>query len=139
MVTLTIEKGEASPPSVPPMGRGVAAVRELGLRIIAAGLQILATVAVVLALAPAVAGIYFRGAVICYGLAALLRGKYDLFVAQHFVEPLAHGSADRTVSEGIPRGDEGVAGRHGAGKGGSGETNGHGEEGRRAGGRGRGK
>jgi len=68
------------------MGRGVAAVRELGLRIVSAALQILATVAVVQALAPPVAGIYFRGAIICYGLAALLRGKYDLFVAQHFVD-----------------------------------------------------
>ncbi len=88
MVELTFEeKGRATPPSVPPMGRGIAAVRELGLRIISAALQILATVAVVQALAPAVAGIYFRGAIICYGLAALLRGKYDLFVAQHFVDP----------------------------------------------------
>src|SRR6185312_4306116 len=87
MVTLTIEKGRASPPSVPPMGRGIAAVRELGLRIVSAALQILATVAVVQVLAPPVAGIYFRGAVICYGLAALLRGKYDLFIAQHFVYP----------------------------------------------------
>ena len=83
MVTLTVENGG----SVPPMGRGIAAVRELGLRVVGAALQILATVAVVQALAPPVAGIYFRGAVICYGLAALLRGKYDLFVAQHFIDP----------------------------------------------------
>jgi hypothetical protein len=69
------------------MGRGIAAVRELGLRIVGAALQIVATVAVVQALAPQVAGIYFRGAVIAYGLAALLRGKYDLFVAHHFVNP----------------------------------------------------
>jgi len=83
MVTLTVENGGP----VPPMGRGIAAVRELGLRIVSAALQILATVAVVQVLAPPVAGIYFRGAVICYGLAALLRGKYDLFIAQHFVYP----------------------------------------------------
>jgi hypothetical protein len=69
------------------MGRGIAAVRELGLRVIGAALQILATVVVVQALAPQVAGIYFRGAIIAYGLAALLRGKYDLFVAQYFVDP----------------------------------------------------
>jgi hypothetical protein len=69
------------------MGRGVAAVREFSLRILSAGLQILATVAVVQALAPPVAGIYFRGVVIAYGLAALLRGKFDLFVAEHFVNP----------------------------------------------------
>jgi hypothetical protein len=103
MVTVTIEKGRASPPSVPPMGRGIAAVRELGLRVIGAGLQILATVAVVQALAPPVAGIYFRGAIVCYGLAALLRGKYDLFVAQHFVSPLAPGSS------GLPHGSSGPA------------------------------
>ena len=78
---------------VPAMGRGIAEVRELGLRVTGAALQILATVAVVQALAPAVGGIYFRGAIICYGLAALLRGKYDLFVAQHFVEPLARNSS----------------------------------------------
>jgi hypothetical protein len=82
MVTLTVENGGP----LAPMGRGVTAVRELGLRIVSAALQILATVAVVQALPPPVAGIYFRGAVIAYGLAALLRGKYDLFVAQHFVD-----------------------------------------------------
>lgn len=82
MVTLSVENGGP----LAPMGRGIAAVRELGLRIVSAALQILATVAVVQALVPAVAGIYFRGAIIAYGLAALLRGKYDLFVAQHFVD-----------------------------------------------------
>lgn len=83
MVSLTVEKGGP----IPPMGRGIAAVRELGLRVVGAALQILATVAVVQALAPQVAGIYFRGVVVAYGLAALLRGKYDLFIAQHFVYP----------------------------------------------------
>jgi hypothetical protein len=104
MVTLTVEKGGSTPPSVPPMGRGIAAVRELGLRVIGAGLQILATVAVVQALAPAVAGIYFRGAIICYGLAALLRGKYDLFVAQHFVEGIPGGDGQKSeLGEGHAR------------------------------------
>ncbi len=83
MVTLTVENGE----SVPPMGRGLVAVREFGLRVIGAVLQIGATIAVVQALSPAVAGIYFKGVIIAYGLAALLRGKYELFVAQHFVNP----------------------------------------------------
>jgi hypothetical protein len=83
MVTLTVEDRE----SVPPMGRGMVAVRELVLRIIGAALQIGATVAVVQVLPPAVAGIYFKGVIIAYGLAALLRGKYDLFIAQHFVNP----------------------------------------------------
>jgi hypothetical protein len=83
MVTLTVEDRE----SLPPMGRGMVAVRELVLRIIGAALQIGATVAVVQVLPPAVAGIYFKGVIIAYGLAALLRGKYDLFIAQHFVNP----------------------------------------------------
>jgi hypothetical protein len=83
------------------MGRGIAAVRELGLRVIGAALQIVATVAVVQALAPPVAGIYFRGAVIAYGLAALLRGKYDLFVAQHFVEQSEWRDHARAVVRGL--------------------------------------
>ena len=83
MVTLTVEKGDTAQP----MGRGLVAGRELALRIIGAVLQIGATIAVVQVLAPPVAGIYFRGVVIAYGLAALLRGKYELFIAQHFVNP----------------------------------------------------
>jgi O-antigen/teichoic acid export membrane protein len=83
MVTLTVGNGE----SVPSMGRGIVAVRELGLRIVGAVLQIAATLAVVQVLPPAVAGIYFKGFIIAYGLAALLRGKYELFIAQHFVNP----------------------------------------------------
>jgi len=63
------------------------AVRELSLRIVGAVLQIAATLAVVQVLPPAVAGIYFKGFIIAYGLAALLRGKYELFIAQHFVNP----------------------------------------------------
>lgn len=82
MVSLTAE----DPDSLPPVWRRVAAVREFALRVLAAALQISATVAVVQALAPPVAGIYFRGVVIAYGLAALLRGKYDLLVAQHFID-----------------------------------------------------
>ena len=83
MVTLTVGNGE----SVPSMGRGMVAARELGLRIVGAVLQIAATLAVVQVLPPAVAGIYFKGFIIAYGLAALLRGKYELFIAQHFVNP----------------------------------------------------
>jgi len=82
MVTLTAENGD----SLPPVWRRVAAMRDFALRVLAAALQISATVAVVQALAPPVAGIYFRGVVIAYGLAALLRGKYELFVAQRFID-----------------------------------------------------
>jgi hypothetical protein len=80
LVTLTVEKG-----SVPTPEQGTAALRNLGLRGVAAVLQISATVAVLQLLPPTIAGVYFKGFVIAYGLAALLRGKYDLFVAQHFV------------------------------------------------------
>jgi hypothetical protein len=82
MVTLAVENRD----SVPPAWRGAAAVREIALRILGAVLQILATIAVVQTLVPPVAGIYFRGVVIAYGLAALLRGKYELYIAQHFVD-----------------------------------------------------
>jgi O-antigen/teichoic acid export membrane protein len=80
VVTLTVEKG-----SVPAPERGTAALRNFGLRVLAAVLQIFATVAVVQTLPPTTAGVYFKGFVIAYGLAALLRGKYDLFVAHHFL------------------------------------------------------
>jgi O-antigen/teichoic acid export membrane protein len=83
MVTLTVGNEE----SASPIGRGMMAVRELSLRIIGAVLQITATLVVVQLLPPAVAGIYFKGFIIAYGLAALLRGKYELFIAQHFVNP----------------------------------------------------
>jgi hypothetical protein len=82
MVTLTVENRGP----IPPPGRGITAARELSLRLVGAALQILATVAVVQVLAPPVAGIYFRGAIITYGLAALLRGKYELFIVQHFID-----------------------------------------------------
>jgi O-antigen/teichoic acid export membrane protein len=80
VVTLTVEKG-----SVPAPERGTVSLRNFGLRIVAAALHIFATVAVVQVLPPAVAGIYFKGVVIAYGLAALLRGKYELFIAQYFL------------------------------------------------------
>ena len=77
MVTLTVGNEE----SVSPTG-GMVAARELSLRIVGAALQIWATLAVVQVLPPTVAGIYFKGFIIAYGLAALLRGKYELFIAQ---------------------------------------------------------
>jgi hypothetical protein len=80
VVTLTVEKGP-----VPAPERGTASLRNFGLRVLAAVLQIFATVAVVQALPPTAAGVYFKGFVIAYGLAALLRGKYDLFAAHHFL------------------------------------------------------
>jgi O-antigen/teichoic acid export membrane protein len=82
VVTLTVEKG-----SVPTPERGITALRNVGFRVVAAVLQVAATIAVLQVLPPTVAGIYFKGFVIAYGLAAVLRGKYDLFVAQHFLAP----------------------------------------------------
>ena len=81
MVTLTVGEGEA----VSELRAGPSPLREGALRILAAVLQITATVAIVRTLEPDTAGIYFKGFVIAYGLAALLRGKYELFAAYVFV------------------------------------------------------
>ena len=81
MVTLAAENNDMAAR----LGRGVSSGRELALRVVGALLQLVATVAVVRTMPAEVAGIYFRGAVITYGLAALLRGKYELFVAQRFI------------------------------------------------------
>ena len=81
MVTLTVGEGTA----VADLRAGPSPLREGVLRILAAVLQITATVAIVRALAPDTAGIYFKGFVIAYGLAALLRGKYELFAAHFFI------------------------------------------------------
>ena len=60
-------------------------VGELLLRLVGAMLQILATWAIVRALTPDEAGVYFRGFVIALGLSALLRGKYEIYMAQHVI------------------------------------------------------
>jgi hypothetical protein len=60
-------------------------VGELLLRLLGAMLQILATWAVVRALTPDEAGVYFRGFVIALGLSTLLRGKYEIYMAQHII------------------------------------------------------
>jgi O-antigen/teichoic acid export membrane protein len=64
-------------------------------------LQVSATIAVLHVLTPTVAGVYFKGFVIAYGLAALLRGKYDLFVAQHFVGPHEPTRSTRELVRGL--------------------------------------
>jgi hypothetical protein len=60
-------------------------VGELLLRLLGATLQILATWAVIRALTPEEAGVYFRGFVIALGLSTLLRGKYEIYMAQHII------------------------------------------------------
>ena len=70
---------------------------ELLLRLLGAALQILATWAVVRALTPDEAGIYFRGFVITLGLSTLLRGKYEIYMAQHII-------GLRACATGIPNG-----------------------------------
>src|SRR5580704_18916584 len=60
-------------------------IGELLLRVLGAALQILATWAVVHALTPEEAGVYFRGFVIALGLSALLRAKYEIYMAQHII------------------------------------------------------
>jgi len=71
---------------------------ELALRVLGAALQILATLALVRALSPEDAGIYFRGFVIALGLSALLRGKYELYMAQRI---LGQHSTETSVSNGV--------------------------------------
>jgi len=58
---------------------------EVVLRAVGAALQIFATLAVVRALHPDAAGVYFRGFVIALGMAALLRAKYEIYMANHII------------------------------------------------------
>ena len=71
---------------------------EATLRVVGAVLQILATWAVVQVLHPAAVGIYFRGFVIALGAAALLRAKYELYMAHHII---GGRSAITGVSDGV--------------------------------------
>ena len=71
---------------------------ELALQILGAALQILATLALVRALSPEDAGIYFRGFVIALGLSALLRGKYEIYMAQQI---LGRQSTATSISNGV--------------------------------------
>ena len=72
-------------------------VAELVLRLVGAALQILATWSVVHALTPEDAGVYFRGFVIALGLSTLLRGKYEIYMAQYII-------GRRALATGIPDG-----------------------------------
>jgi hypothetical protein len=72
-------------------------IGEVLLRLLGAALQILATWAVVRALTPEEAGVYFRGFVIALGLSTLLRGKYEIHMAQHII-------GRRAATTGIPNG-----------------------------------
>ena len=58
---------------------------EVLLRVTGGALQILATLAVVRVLRPDTAGVYFRGFVIALGMAALLRAKYEIYMAHHII------------------------------------------------------
>ena len=71
---------------------------ELLLRIVGAVLQIVATLAVVDALAPQAVGVYFRGFVIAHGMAALLRAKYEIYIAHHII---GRRAAITGVSDGV--------------------------------------
>jgi hypothetical protein len=72
-------------------------IGELLLRLLGAALLFLATWAVVHALTPEEAGVYFRGFVIALGLSTLLRGKYEIYMAQHII-------GRRAGTTGIPDG-----------------------------------
>jgi hypothetical protein len=58
---------------------------ELLLRLLGAALQIAATWAIIHALTPEEAGVYFRGFVIALGLSTLLRAKYEIQMARHII------------------------------------------------------
>jgi hypothetical protein len=87
----TAAAGECAPTAAHPW------IGELLLRLLGAALQILATWAVVRALTPEEAGVYFRGFVIALGLSTLLRGKYEIYLAQHII-------GRRAATTGIPNG-----------------------------------
>ncbi len=72
-------------------------VTELLLRILGATLQVFSTWALVHALMPDEVGVYFRGFVIALGLSTLLRGKYEIYMAQYII-------GGRGISTGIPDG-----------------------------------
>ena len=58
---------------------------ELLLRLFGALLQVSATWAIVHVLTPEETGVYFRGFVIALGLSTLLRGKYEIYMAQQII------------------------------------------------------
>lgn len=62
------------------------AVGDLLLRALAALLQLAATLAIVHALDTVSAGVYFRGFVIACGFGALLRNKYELYLAHYILD-----------------------------------------------------
>src|SRR6516165_1332440 len=72
-------------------------IGEMLLRLLGAALQVLATLAIVRALTPDDAGVFFRGFVIALGLSTLLRGKYELYMAQQII-------ARRAAATGISNG-----------------------------------
>jgi hypothetical protein len=78
MTNATEIRPEALAPAHPWLG-------ELLLRLFGASLQILSTWALVHALSPEDAGVYFRGFVIALGLSTLLRGKYEIYMAQRIL------------------------------------------------------
>jgi hypothetical protein len=73
-------------------------IAEVLLRLVGAALQILATWAVVRSLAAEEAGVYFRGFVIALGLSTLLRGKYEIYLAQHII---GRRAATSGIADGI--------------------------------------
>lgn len=73
--------------------------REFALRFTGAALQVGATWAVVHRLEPTIAGIYFEGFLLVYGISALLRGKYEIYFAHYLISESApdFGISDWTL------------------------------------------
>jgi hypothetical protein len=80
-----LTNGAAEAGTERPTAVGHSWVGELLLRLLGAALQIAATLAIVRALTPDEAGVYFRGFVIALGLSTLMRAKYEMYMAQYII------------------------------------------------------
>lgn len=65
------------------LGPAARIARELILRLLAVALQIVATMVIVTLLEPRIAGVYLRGVIIASAVAALLRYRYEFYLAPH--------------------------------------------------------
>jgi hypothetical protein len=78
---------------------------EFVLRITGAAMQVFATWAVVRALTPGEAGIYFEGFVLAYGLSGAMRNKYEIYLAHYVVSDHSSifGIPARTLLDALSR------------------------------------
>lgn len=77
--------GAGAPDTFAPISVKHSVTTEVVLRLLGAVLQLVATWAIVQAFKPEAVGIYFRGFVISLGAAAILRAKYEIYMAHHII------------------------------------------------------